>query len=387
MLAVPHHSASLSPVIHRPPTPLIAGQAMDDDITLLQDLKYLAKSQAGNKTSEKNTYHHVDPMADFGDRAFKSRYRMSKDSMLALLAMITDKLQEPKKTGRPPIPALTKLLITIRFLAEGCFQKTVGDNHGHPQSTVSRIVAEVCAAIASLASTLIVWPTGVELAKTSTGFYEMITKRWPLAKAMPKVIGCIDGTQIRIAGHGLEDRENYRNRHGEVAINVQAVCDHNLIFTNVVARWQGSAHDSRVFSESAIYGQLERDGLDGWLLGDAGYPLKRYLLTPLANPQTRPEKAYQFAHVQTRNSIERAFGILKKRFELIGPDGGMVRLKTATALDAITACFVLHNYLRNRDDHFEPDGQVAANPPSLANLATGTTVTDMRKHVIQNFFS
>jgi hypothetical protein len=31
-------------------------------------------------------------------------------------------------------------------------------------------------------------------------------------------------------------------------INVQAICDSNLQFLDVVSRWQGSAHDSRIFN-------------------------------------------------------------------------------------------------------------------------------------------
>ena len=156
----PFHAcpASISHATHRPLTPELTGQHMDDDIILFEDLRHLSDGVATHTKRETNIYHHADPMADFGDRAFKSRYRMAKESALELLAIISPKLQEPKPTGRPPIPALLKLLITIRFLAEGSFQKTVDDNHGHSQSTVSRIVAELCEAIASLATDLIVFP-------------------------------------------------------------------------------------------------------------------------------------------------------------------------------------------------------------------------------------
>ena len=41
--------------------------------------------------------------------------------------------------------------------------------------------------------------------------------------------------------------------------------------TNIVARWPGSAHDSRIFSASALKRRLEA-AADGnqWLIGDSG---------------------------------------------------------------------------------------------------------------------
>ena len=32
---------------------------------------------------------------------------------------------------------------------------------------------------------------------------------------------------------------------------------------------------------------------NGFLLGDGGYPCRDYLMTPLLNPYTEPEKRYQ----------------------------------------------------------------------------------------------
>src|SRR5207247_268398 len=104
------------------------------------------------------------------------------------------------------------------------------------------------------------------------------------------VVGGIDGTHIPIKSPGGEDAELFRNRKGYFSINVQAVCDHEMVFTNVVSRWYGSAHDSRIFENSRLCGDLEEGKVPGILLGDAGYPRKAYLMVPLENPVTIPEK-------------------------------------------------------------------------------------------------
>ena len=64
---------------------------------------------------------------------------------------------------------------------------------------------------------------------------------------IPGIVGVIYRTHIPIQSPGGDTAELYRNRKGLFSINVQAICDHDLILTNVVARWPGSIHESRIF--------------------------------------------------------------------------------------------------------------------------------------------
>lgn len=59
---------------------------------------------------------------------------------------------------------------------------------------------------------------------------------------------------------------------------------------NIVARWSGSSHDSTIFFNSSIYRRLEANQFgNGLIVGDDGYAVNNYLLTPLLNPLTRAE--------------------------------------------------------------------------------------------------
>uniref|UniRef100_A0A6P7HBM4 Nuclease HARBI1 n=2 Tax=Diabrotica virgifera virgifera TaxID=50390 RepID=A0A6P7HBM4_DIAVI len=62
-------------------------------------------------------------------------------------------------------------------------------------------------------------------------------------RGFPRVIGCIDGSQIKITSPGGNDAEIYRNRKGYFSINIQAVCSADGLFQSITARWPGSAHD------------------------------------------------------------------------------------------------------------------------------------------------
>jgi len=95
---------------------------------------------------------------------------------------------------------------------------------------------------------------------------------------------------VKIISPGGDNAELFRDRTGVFSINVQAICDADLNFINVVARWYGSAHDSRIFENSKIGMDLANGVLQGLLLGDAGYGCQPFLMTPLNNPTTAAEK-------------------------------------------------------------------------------------------------
>lgn len=89
-------------------------------------------------------------------------------------------------------------------------------------------------------------------------------------------------------------------------------------------------------------------------LADSGYPLKNYLLTPLADPRTPGQLLYNEAQIRTRNTVERLFGIWKRRFPVLAY-GQRLKLKTSLSIKVATA--VLHNIARNMNEEEPPDDQ------------------------------
>ncbi|KAB0804749.1 hypothetical protein PPYR_01719 [Photinus pyralis] len=83
------------------------------------------------------------------------------------------------------------------------------------------------------------------------------------------------------------------------------------------------------------------------LVGDAGYAIKPYLITPLRNPITRTENLFNESQIRTRNPIERCFGVMKRRFPILS-FGIRQRAEKVEAIVIATA--VLHNIARNFND-------------------------------------
>ena len=136
-------------------------------------------------------------------------------------------------------------------------------------------------------------------------------------KEFPLVLGAVDGTLIPTKAPSV-DEHLYVCRKGFHALNVQGVCDANNLFTNIVAHHAGSTHDAHIWNNCKLSEAFGSGVIkNGWLLGDSGYGLKPWLLTPVLNSSTAAERKYNKAHKSTRCVIERTFGIWKMRFRCI----------------------------------------------------------------------
>ena len=232
-----------------------------------------------------------------------------------------------------------QLLCALRFYACGTFQEVCGDLQNISQPSRSRIVYKVSRVLAAQRARFIRFPDGNEAEEFKNNFRNMY--------GLPQVIGCIDCTHIPIQSPAGENRELFRCRKGYMSINVQAICNDKLHFTNIVARLPGSVHDSRVFNNSEICAKLENGEIEGLLLGDAGYACLPYLLTPFRNPASLAQRRYNSAHRRTRSTVERMFGVWKRRFACLKMT---LRTKLTTTLSIIIATAVLHNFAMHMNE-------------------------------------
>jgi len=73
-----------------------------------------------------------------------------------------------------------------------------------------------------------------------------------------------------------------------------------------------------IFNYSSIRGKFERGEMkDSILVGDSGYALKTFLMTPFLNPTGDGQNTYNEAQIRTRNAVERSYGVWKKRFPVL----------------------------------------------------------------------
>ncbi|CAJ2651574.1 unnamed protein product [Trifolium pratense] len=203
-------------------------------------------------------------------------------------------------------------------------------------------------------------------------------------------VGAIDGTHIRVKV-SAKDAPRYRGRKDYPTQNVLAACTFDLKFTYVLAGWEGSASDSRIIKNALTREDKLKIPQGKYYLVDVGFMLTSGLITPYRgvqyhlkeysakNPPQNYKELFNLRHASLRNAIERAFGVLKKRFEIIynstEPNSGVKAQKLI-----IFACCILHNYLMSADPDedliAEVDAELANQTVSQENYQASTSDRD-----------
>jgi hypothetical protein len=326
----------------------------------------------GSGDIPRRAFKRKDDFEEYSDDEFRRRYRLRKETVRHLLHKINDKLESPSNRNSP-IPASLQLLSTLRLLATGTYQQLSADTNLISQPSMSRTFHKVIDAICDLRGEYIRIPqdlTPVKLTFLNYGGF-------------PGVIGCIDGTHIPIVKpRNHPQPEIFRCRKGFFSINVQILCGPDHSIYNVVARWPGSTHDSRIFSNSVLKCRLENNEIRGTILADSGYPCLRYMMTPLRSPNSAAERAYNRAQIKTRNVVERTIGILKNRFRCLV---NTMQYQPETIGQMIVACVILHNLAItfNEELDYIPDPHPVANV-IMNNINPAGNAA--RQHLINNYF-
>ncbi|CAC5370901.1 HARBI1 [Mytilus coruscus] len=274
----------------------------------------------------------TDDLDFLNDDQLIARYRFPRQSILDLTDTLRDAIERPSNRSNA-IPPHIQVMTTLRILAMGDYLSEVADLHDISIASASRVVHSVCAAICERIQNIKFPREEAEQRRVNEMFYDI--------SSFPNVLGAIDGTLIPIQGMSGDDEPNYVCRKQYHAINVQAICDAELKFTNTVVKWPGATHDAFILANSNIPTIME--GQNGWLLGDSGYGLKKWLMTPLMNPNSQQEIGYNKSHCKTRNTVERAFGVLKARFRCLHKTGESLQFNPPKCCKMIGACFRLHN--------------------------------------------
>ena len=167
---------------------------------------------------------------------------------------------------------------------------------------------------------------------------------------------------------------------------------------DVIAKWPGSVHDARILRQSPLFDDFEanRPPLDGIILGDSGYMVRPWLMTPVLQPVTRKQTSYNFSHSSTRTTVERSIGVAKQRFHCLRCG---LRLQPSKACKVIWVCFMLHNHARrlnipppvdasdssSSEDEGDDDDD-SANQPSLSERARAAAGKAARDRLINDCF-
>ncbi|KAJ6639786.1 putative nuclease HARBI1 [Pseudolycoriella hygida] len=290
----------------------------------------------------------MDPFLIPTDR-FIERYRIPPVLTIKLVDEMSVFIPGDHYLG---IPLHLRVLAALSFYASGCYQRRVGMDAycTMSQTAISKWKRkkEISTIITKhLAPTYVKFPQ-------NQAEVDLIQMRFKQDYGLDGVIGLVDGTQIAVAG--LKLKRSYINYRKFSSINTQGIIDSDMRFLSVNARYPGSTQDAFIWNNSLIFSLLERQYSlanqenniyrDGFLIGDLGYPLQPWLMTPVKTLTTNEvrEKRYNKMIRRIRNKNERVYSVLKNRFRcLLGER--KLRYNHENAAKIIYACCTLHNFL------------------------------------------
>ncbi|KAG8170662.1 hypothetical protein JTE90_001012, partial [Oedothorax gibbosus] len=235
---------------------LRSGEAMDRyERFELEDLDYLERIERRSRYVPEERNFDLDELDDID---FKARYRFEKDTVEEIVKVLKPQLDSPTSQNKALL-AEEKVLLALRFFAFGDYQISLGD--------MQKVSQSACCC-------------------------DDFENRC----GIPNVLGALDCTLIKIASPGGDTAERFRSRKSTFALNVQTLSDVELSIRNLVVRWPGSTHDSTILDHSYLRAHLEVDLQEKYVvLGDSGYPLRSYLMTPFSEPSKySPKKVINY---------------------------------------------------------------------------------------------
>ena len=102
-------------------------------------------------------------------------------------------------------------------------------------------------------------------------------------------------------------------------MNVQLMCNAECKIITCVVKWPGSTRDSRISNEGEIFKEFKEGRHKGIILGDSGYPVKRWLMIPVLAPKNRAEERYSSTHCVTRRELLKRGALQVRLHCLDGP--------------------------------------------------------------------
>ena len=117
--------------------------------------------------------------------------------------------------------------------------------------------------------------------------------------------------------------------------------------------------------------------------GDNDYPATAHLLTPVSNPLTPAEEAYNKCHTETHALAEKAFGLLKSRFRCLHQSTKELQYTPEKCSKIVAACMWLHNVcinMRAADPELLPWDEEASCPAEEVTEGSSGSAAGSTEH-------
>ncbi|KAH6771755.1 hypothetical protein C2S52_005529 [Perilla frutescens var. hirtella] len=236
------------------------------------------------------------------DSDYLDSLRMNRDAFARLCHLVE---YSGGLKGNRNVSVSEQLAMFLSILAHHTKNQIVKKSYRRSGRTVSKHFHGVLNAIIRLHSMLLAKPVPID--------EDCTNERWKWFKGC---LGALDGTYIPVKV-SKSYRGRYRNRKGQISVNVLGVCDHYMNSIYVLTGWEGSAADARVLQDAITRNNGLRVPIGNYYLCDNGYVNGEGFLTPYRGlryhlddwvqgryaPQNK-EELFNMKHSKARNTLK-----------------------------------------------------------------------------------
>ncbi|XP_057965114.1 protein ALP1-like [Malania oleifera] len=284
--------------------------------------------------------------APLRDAQWRSSYGLS----YPVFTTVVDKLKPHIALSNLSLPSDYAVAMVLSRLTHGFSANTIAARYSLEPYLVSKITNMVTRLLATkLYPEFIKIPVGRRRLHETTQAFEELT-------SLPNMCGAIDGSHIKLhrLPRGQNSSSSYRCQQGFPSVLLQVVADHKKIFWDVCVKAPGGTDDATHFRDSLLYNRLTMADVvwdkvinvrghhvRPYIVGDWGYPLLSFLLTPFSSSAsgTPTQNLFDEALMKGRSAVVEAIGLLKGRWKILQD----LNVGLNHAPQTIVACCVLHN--------------------------------------------
>jgi hypothetical protein len=301
---------------------------------------------------------------------------MSNEKFDRLVQILKPHLPEKKRVSpNGNILIEIELSIALRYFAGGSPLDFIG-SHGLSFTSIWNCIWRIVVAIIKSDELQIEFPEDHSVQRQIAAGFKNKSQ-----VGFDNCVGAIDGllictekpTEKSASMMKTGSRAFFCGRKSKYGYNMQAVCDADGRFLSVWINHPASTSDFMAFLRSKLYLNLTCPGFlsEGLVIfGDNAYVSTDYMVTPYKNVRAGPKDDFNFFHSQLRINIERAFGMLVKRWAVLQKPLPC-QMGPVKQIALIFGLCQLHNYCLGDVD--TPEQSVPANSNDFNQTTDQTT--------------
>lgn len=294
-------------------------------------------------------------------KKFESVFKISRKTFDYICSLVKEDMEARQSSfafsNGKPLSLNDMVAVALRRLSSGESLSCIGDLFGLNQSTVSQVTWRFVESMEERGLHHLKWPsTEAEM--------EDVKSKFEKIRGLRNCCGAIDITHIVMNIPAVDPSNNvWFDREKNYSMILQAIVDPEMRFRDIITGWPGSLSDALVLQSSGFF-KLAEEGkrLNGkklqlsegtelreYIIGDAGFPLLPWLLTPYQGKGLSDIQAeFNKRHSATRLVAQTALARLKDVWRIIH---GVMWMPDKNRLPRIVlVCCLLHNIIIDMED-------------------------------------